>query len=186
MCAGAARCRASVGLLPGAPHSPAASHTRHSLLLPRPMPTLAVRACKCWGERPAAGAPSFPSDDFTLAPQPLAWNRTKSNLVITELSTMLMRGRIPLPGDDRVQCHAATRIHTISPDRCRPCRAQADRGLHRLLPHRPGPGPPWRQPRGKSMVSSVNSHTNATSRRWHLWEIDLIFAHGLPPGWRPG
>ena len=43
--------------------------------------------------------------------------------------------------------------------------------------------PPWRQPRGKSMVSSVNSHTNATSKRWHLWEIDLRFAPGLPPGW---
>ena len=26
-------------------------------------------------------------------------------------------------------------------------------------------GPPWRQPRGKCMVSLVNSHTNATSKR---------------------
>ena len=43
--------------------------------------------------------------------------------------------------------------------------------------------PPWRQPRGKSMVSSVNSHTNATRIGWHLWEIDLRFATGLPPGW---
>ena len=25
--------------------------------------------------------------------------------------------------------------------------------------------PPWRQPRGKQMVSSVNPHSNATSRR---------------------
>ena len=33
------------------------------------------------------------------------------------------------------------------------------------------------------MVSLVNSHSNATSRRWHLWEIDLRFALGLPPGW---
>ena len=32
---------------------------------------------------------------------------------------------------------------------------------------------PWRQPRGKSMVYVVNSHTNATSKRWRLWEIDL-------------
>ena len=46
--------------------------------------------------------------------------------------------------------------------------------------------PPWRQPRGKWMVSLVNSHTNATSRRWHLWEIDLRFAPELPPGWRSG
>jgi len=45
------------------------------------------------------------------------------------------------------------------------------------------PSPPWRQPRFKSMVSSVNSHTNATRIGWHLWEIDLIFAPGLPPGW---
>ena len=33
------------------------------------------------------------------------------------------------------------------------------------------------------MVSLVNSHTNATSIGWHLWEIDLRFAPGLPPGW---
>ena len=36
-------------------------------------------------------------------------------------------------------------------------------------PH-PTPPPPWRQPRGKSMVSLVNSHTNATRIGWHLWE----------------
>ena len=34
------------------------------------------------------------------------------------------------------------------------------------------------------MVSSVNSHTNATRIGWHLWEIDLRFATGLPPGWQ--
>jgi len=28
------------------------------------------------------------------------------------------------------------------------------------------------------MVSSVNSHTNATRIGWHLWEIDLRFAPG--------
>ena len=33
------------------------------------------------------------------------------------------------------------------------------------------------------MVSLVNSHTNATRIGWHLWEIDLRFAPGLPPGW---
>jgi len=33
------------------------------------------------------------------------------------------------------------------------------------------------------MVSSVNSHTNATRIGWHLWEIDWRFAPGLPPGW---
>jgi len=43
--------------------------------------------------------------------------------------------------------------------------------------------PPWSQPRGKSMVSLVNSHTNATIIGWHLWEIDLRFAPRLPPGW---
>jgi len=42
--------------------------------------------------------------------------------------------------------------------------------------------PPWRQPRGKWMVSSVNSLTNATSRRRHLWEIDLRFALNSTPG----
>ena len=43
---------------------------------------------------------------------------------------------------------------------------------------------PWRQPRGKWMVYLVNSRTNATRIGWHLWEIDLRFAPGLPPGWR--
>jgi len=46
--------------------------------------------------------------------------------------------------------------------------------------HRP---PPWKQPRGKWMVSLVNSHTNATSKRWHLWEIDFRFALNSTPGW---
>ena len=57
---------------------------------------------------------------------------------------------------------------------CATCSAFAS---HRLAP------PPWGQPRGKWMVSLVNSHTNATRIGWHLWEIDLRFAPGLPPGW---
>ena len=32
------------------------------------------------------------------------------------------------------------------------------------------------------MVSLVNSHKNATRTGWHLWEIDLRLAPGLPPG----
>ena len=44
-------------------------------------------------------------------------------------------------------------------------------------------GDPGGQPRGNSVVSPVNSHTNSTRIGWHLWEIDLIFAPGLPPGW---
>ena len=43
--------------------------------------------------------------------------------------------------------------------------------------------PLWRQPRGKLMVSLVNSHSNASIIGWHLWEIDLRFASGLPAGW---
>ena len=46
--------------------------------------------------------------------------------------------------------------------------------------------PPWRRPRGKCMVSLVDSHTNATSKRWHLWEINLKFALNSTPGWREG
>jgi len=42
---------------------------------------------------------------------------------------------------------------------------------------------PWREPRGKWMVSLVNSHTNATLKMWHLWEIDLRFALNSTPGW---
>jgi len=33
------------------------------------------------------------------------------------------------------------------------------------------------------MVSLVNPHTHATRFGWHLWETDLRFAPGLPPGW---
>ena len=36
---------------------------------------------------------------------------------------------------------------------------------------------------GQMVVALVNSHANATFWRWHLWEIDLRFASGLPPGW---
>ena len=34
------------------------------------------------------------------------------------------------------------------------------------------------------MVYLVNSHSNATRIGQHLWEIDLRFDPGLPPGWR--
>ena len=43
--------------------------------------------------------------------------------------------------------------------------------------------PPWRQPRGKWMVSLVNSNSSATRIVWNMWEIDLRFAPELPPGW---
>ena len=33
------------------------------------------------------------------------------------------------------------------------------------------------------VVFQVNSHTSATRTGWHLREIDLRFATGLPPGW---
>ena len=42
--------------------------------------------------------------------------------------------------------------------------------------------PPWRQPRGKWMVSLGDSHTKC-SKRWHLWEIDCRFALNSTPGW---
>ena len=42
---------------------------------------------------------------------------------------------------------------------------------------------PWRQPRSKWMVSVVNSHTYASSKRLHLWEIDLRCALNSTRGW---
>ena len=36
------------------------------------------------------------------------------------------------------------------------------------------------------MVYVVNFHTNATSKRWHLWEIDLGFVLNSTPGWLRG
>ena len=47
------------------------------------------------------------------------------------------------------------------------------------FPHPDETEPPWRQPRGKSMASQVNCHTNATRIGWHLWQIDIRFASGL-------
>ena len=44
------------------------------------------------------------------------------------------------------------------------------------------PPPPWRQLMDKQMVSLVNSHTKATSKRWHLWKIDFRFALNWTPG----
>ena len=38
------------------------------------------------------------------------------------------------------------------------------------------PPPPWRRPRGRCIISLVNSRANTTSKRWHLWAIDLRFA----------
>ena len=32
---------------------------------------------------------------------------------------------------------------------------------------------------GQMDVLLVNSHTNATSKSWHLWDIDLTFAPQL-------
>ena len=42
--------------------------------------------------------------------------------------------------------------------------------------------PPLRQHRGTSMVYSVNFHANVNRNGSHVWEIDLRFAPGLPPG----
>ena len=44
----------------------------------------------------------------------------------------------------------------------------------------------WYYPGGNLllMVSLVNSHINATRIGWHLREVDLRCAPGLPPGWR--
>ena len=44
--------------------------------------------------------------------------------------------------------------------------------------------PPWRQAKGKWMISLVTSHTNAIFNSQHLWDIDLRFSPGLPPMWR--
>ena len=39
---------------------------------------------------------------------------------------------------------------------------------------------------GAIFFKVVNCHLDVTSRRSHLWEIDLRFAPGLPPGWVTG
>ena len=43
--------------------------------------------------------------------------------------------------------------------------------------------PSWRQPRGRWMVSLVNSHVNASLKNWHSWEIGLRFALSPTSGW---
>jgi len=42
---------------------------------------------------------------------------------------------------------------------------------------------PCKQLRGKWMVSLINSNANATSKKWHVWEIDLRFALNSTAGW---
>jgi len=82
-------------------------------------------------------------------------------------------------------CRGATRGSSCSSSRLPTCTGRPS--ATRAPPSSPRsryPSPPWRQPRGKTMVSLVNSYTDATRIGWHLWEIDLRFAPGLPPGWR--
>ena len=43
---------------------------------------------------------------------------------------------------------------------------------------------PWRQLRGKWMASLLNSHANATPKRWHLWEIESGFALNSTSEWK--
>ena len=57
-----------------------------------------------------------------------------------------------------------------------------DRRLGRTLNPETRSGPPWR-PRGKCMVPLGDSHSNATLKSWHLWEINLRFALNSTPGW---
>ena len=53
----------------------------------------------------------------------------------------------------------------------------------RAARHRHPPAGWRRQPRGRWMVSLVNSHTHASSKRWHLWEVHLRVALNSTPGW---
>jgi hypothetical protein len=75
--------------------------------------------------------------------------------------------------------------HTLSLSLCPSRSIRLDRLFHRRPSTPPAhqPSPTWRQPRGKWMVSLVSSHTNATSKRLHLWEIDFRFALNSTPGW---
>ena len=50
-------------------------------------------------------------------------------------------------------------------------------------PARGNPGAIRGNPGAIRWLFLVNSHTNATRIGWHLWEIDLRFAPGLPLGW---
>jgi len=84
--------------------------------------------------------------------------------------------------------HSALGLRVIKKKKKKTCTAIGCRsgdvcpGLR--VPGQTDPLPPWRQPRGKTIVSLVHSHTNATRIGWHLWEIYLRFAPELPSGWR--
>jgi len=54
------------------------------------------------------------------------------------------------------------------------------RGIHTFWPCRHRSALDSTQ--GKWSVSSVSPHTNATSKRWQLWDIDLRFALNSTPG----
>ena len=100
--------------------------------------------------------------------------------------------------EDRSSCDRRRRRHEERDQGVQPCRCTShmriciagstEANTFRALTSRtrnPVCGkPPWRQPRGKWTISLVNPHTNATPKRWHLWEIDLRSALNTTPGWR--
>jgi hypothetical protein len=78
---------------------------------------------------------------------------------------------------------------TVYGDSGRPARGGMPRQKRRAaspMTPRPDacPSPPRRHPMGENMVSLVDSHPTAASRRQYLRENNLRFAHGLPPEWR--
>ena len=106
----------------------------------------------------------------------------------TEQSTAAVHVACPGTREERsLACGSRPGLQTMPPNPppLRYPRVQCPRAIQREINPQPSTRltPPWRQPRGKSMVSLVNSHTNATGIGWHLWEIDLRFSPGLPPGW---
>ena len=74
--------------------------------------------------------------------------------------------------------------HALEQKRRGGCRCpRSPASQHGTEAYRDNLPPPWRQPRGKWVVSLVNSYTNATRIGWRVREIDLRFALNSTPGW---
>ena len=121
---------------------------------------------------PRAGHASHEGRGTRAAPQPAARGQEPGG----------GRGAVHPPHNTRTACFA--KKEAFPADRVSGAREEGGPRYDAPRTQTPRP-PPCRQPSGKLMVSLVNSHTSATRIGWHMWEIDVRFASGLPRGWCP-
>ena len=133
------------------------------------------RSGKCWlhapctmlGVRPAPGATIKRAHNFA----PLGRSRHTSTSCASKESAA--RAGLYILIEEVTVCGKVTPVilhGVVAPE-----NTKSRRGRRKTCSRMLNPRPPWRQPSDRWMVS-FNFHTNATSKRWHLGEIDLRFA----------